>query len=112
MADKSHQKTPENFAPRVGEDVPKSLYLHSFKPEVAQAAPILKEYLYAYLDREIILVDGLRNKVVSLVPLPEQYVTTDQQRHGAAEPGTAEGVADHSGPTGSVPAYTSPETIR
>src|SRR6185295_10346626 len=68
---KSHQKTPKEFTPAVGATVPKEVYLHDFKPEVARETPALKLYKYAYLDREIVLIDGIQQKVVALIPLPE-----------------------------------------
>jgi hypothetical protein len=113
---KSHQKTPKDFAPAVGASVPRSVYQHGFKPEIAREVPALKQYWYAYLDREIVLIDSLQKKVVAVIPLPAELVSGDQEHHGAAEPAGASaakptgGSKEGASTTGSVPAYTSPET--
>jgi hypothetical protein len=108
---KSHQKTPKDFTPTVGASVPKSIFLHGFKPDVAGKVPALKQYWYAYTDGEVALVDGLQTKVVAVIPIPAKSVSTGQGHHGAAEPADAKG-KDGAGNAGSVPAYTSPETIK
>ena len=108
---KSHQKTPKDFTPTVGATVPRSLFLHGFKPDVVGKVPALKQYWYAYTDAEIALVDALKTTVVAVIPIPAPVDTTGQGDHGAAEPANAKG-KDGVGNAGSVPAYTSPETIR
>lgn len=108
---KSHQKTPKEFTPAVGASVPKAVFIHGFNPSVARAIPTLKQHWYAYLDREIVLIDAMQKKVVAVLPLPTSFVTEGRQHHGAAEPAGSKN--EHgAGNTESVPAYTSPETIR
>jgi hypothetical protein len=109
---KSHQKTPQGFTPAVGASVPRTLYVHAFNPEIARKVPILKRYGYSYLDREIVLIDGMQEKVVAVIPLPAKYMIGSQGHHGAAEPSGQPKDNDDASPTGSVPAYTSPETIK
>jgi hypothetical protein len=108
---KSHQKTPKDFTPSVGASVPKSVYIHGFKPDVVGKVPVLRQYWYAYTDEEVALIDGLQTKVVAVVPIPAQSVSTGQGHHGAAEPAESKG-PDGQGSAASVPAYTSPETIK
>jgi len=108
---KSHQKTPKDFTPTVGASVPRSVFLHGFKPDVVGKVPALKEYWYAYTDAEIALVDALQTTIVAVIAIPAPAVSTGQGDHGAAEPAKAKG-KDGVGNAGSVPAYTSPETIR
>ena len=109
---KSHQKTPKDFTPAVGASVPPSLFIHGFKPEIAGSVPALKYHWYAFLDREIVLIDAMQRKVVAVIPLPENTASVGQGNHGAAEPaGQAKG-QDGSRNTESVPAYTSPESIK
>jgi hypothetical protein len=109
---KSRQKTPKDFTPAVGASVPKTVYQHGFKPEVVLKMPVLKHYWYAYLDREIVLIDSLQKEVVAVIPLPAKLVSGDPEHHGAAESaGEPKGKAGTSS-TDSVPAYTSPETIK
>ena len=108
---KSHQDTPKEFTPAVGAPVPKEVYRHAFKPEIARGVPALKQYMYAYLDREIVLIDGMQNKVVAVIPLPAQLVSSGETDQGSAEP-AGESKGDRASTTGSVPAYTSPETMK
>jgi hypothetical protein len=107
----THQKTPKGFTPAPGAPVPSSVFQHAFKPEIVREMPVLKHYWYAYLDREIVMIDSMQKKVVAVIPLPAKYLSGGQAHHGAAEPAEAKG-PDGAGNTGSVPAYTSPETIR
>jgi len=108
---KSHQKTPTDFTPTVGASVPRSLFLHGFRPDVVDKVPALKQYWYAYTDTEIALVDALHTKIVAVIPIPAPADTAGQGDQGAAEPANAKG-KDGVGNAGSVPAYTSPETIK
>jgi hypothetical protein len=108
---KSHQATPKGFTPAVGAAVPKALFIHGFKPEIAREVPALKHYWYAFLDQEIVLVDAIKTKVVAVVSLPAKFVSGGQPDHGAAEPAESRS-KDGATNAGSVPAYTSPESIR
>lgn len=109
----SRQKTPKEFAPSVGTTVPKEVYLHAFDPSTVQEVPPVKEYWYALLDREIVLVDALSMKVVAIVELPQQLIAKEQPHHGAAEPDSADAKGQApDGPVGSVPSHTSPESIK
>lgn len=108
----SRQKTPKDFSPSVGVTVPTEVYLHAFGPSTVQEAPAVKEYWYAFLDREIILVDALEMKVAAIIELPQQLIAGDQPNHGAAEPASADAKGEAPGPVGSVPSHTSPESIK
>ena len=105
---KSRQKTPKEFSPSLGATVPREVYLHAFKPSETQKSPLLKEYWYAFLDREVVLVDAAKKKVVAVVDLPETLVADEQPHQGAAE-ASSEGTKDNAS---SVPSHTSPETIK
>jgi hypothetical protein len=122
VAAKSHQKTPEGFTPTVGASVPRTLYVHAFNPEITGQVPALKDYLYSYLDRDVVVIDGIQEKVVAVIPLPAEYMPGARVHQGAAEPesepknkdaaSTTGQNKDGATTTGSVPAYTSPETTR
>jgi hypothetical protein len=109
---KARQKTPKDFTPEVGAPVPRTLHIHSFEPEVAGKVPTLKHYWYAFLDREILLLDSMKKQVAAVIPLPEKYVSTSQEHHGAVEPATEPPKKDGASTAGSVPAYTSPESLK
>jgi hypothetical protein len=108
---KSRQKTPKEFTPAVGASVPKAVYLHAFNTEIVGKVPTLKRLWYAYLNREIVLVDAAQSKVVAVIPLPEKLISEDQTHQGAAEPASSKD--EHgAGNTESVPSHTSPESIK
>jgi hypothetical protein len=109
---RSHQNTPKDFTPAVGEPVPSSVYQHNFKPELTHDMPVLKHYSYAYLDREIALIDSLQKKVVAVIPLPAHLVSGGQQQHQGAAESEKEPKSGGTSSTDSVPAGTSPETLR
>jgi hypothetical protein len=109
---KSYQKTPKEFTPAVGATVPKEVYQHAFKPEIAREMPTLKHYWYAYLDREIVLIDAVQKQVVAVIPLPAKHMSGGQENQGAAQPAGEPKSKDGASTMGSVPAYTSPETTR
>jgi hypothetical protein len=102
---KSRQKTPKAFSPTLGAKVPKEVYLHAFRPEITQKVPFLKEYWYAFLDREVILVGGSKSKIAAVVDLPQELIVSEQPHQGAVEAKDRE-------PAASVPSHTSPETIK
>ncbi len=109
---RSHQNTPKDFTPAVGEPVPSSVYQHNFKPELTHDMPVLKHYSYAYLDREIVLIDSLQKKVAAVIPLPAHLVSRGQQQHQGAAESEKEPKSGGKSSTDSVPAGTSPETLR
>jgi hypothetical protein len=68
---KAHQPTPKEFKPELGARLPRTVEIHSMPPRLVTEVPALKEYMYAHLDRDIVIVDALQKKVVGLIPLPE-----------------------------------------
>lgn len=112
VAAKSRQKTPKEFSPSIGALVPKEVYLHGFKPDETQKIPLLKEYMYAFLDREVVLVGGPKSKVVAIVGLPEKLFAGEQPDQGASEASSDADAKRDKSSTSSVPSHTSPETIK
>jgi hypothetical protein len=106
----TRQKTPKEFSPRTDRIAPRTVALHAFKPPVTQEHPLLKNYWYALLDAEIVLV-GARSNVVAVIPLPQELVARDKTYHGAADPPSTTGQNGQK-PSSSVPSHTSPETIK
>lgn len=70
MERKSHQPTPKEFKPELGASVPRFLDIHAMPPGLLNDVPVLKEYMYAHVDRNIVIVDALDKKVAALIPLP------------------------------------------
>jgi hypothetical protein len=77
----SYQPTPEGFEPRKGAEISRGLNLHSLPRPLAQDIPALNQFMYARIDRVIVLVDPLRKRVVEVIPLP-----ADQVRDSTAKP--------------------------
>jgi len=67
---KAHQASPKEFKPELGANVPRLVDIHAMPPRLVTDVPVLKEYMYAHLDREIVIVDAAEKKVAALIPLP------------------------------------------
>jgi len=83
---KSRQKTPKGFSPALGAEVPREIDGHGFQPDVSEKLPVLKEYQYAFLDHEILLINALERKIVAVVPLPQEFVSETTGGGGATNP--------------------------
>ena len=81
---KSHQATPKEFKSEVGADVSSKVDLHAMPPKVVSDVAALKDYMYAHLDREIVIVDAMDKKVVALLPLPANLARESKPEGGAA----------------------------
>jgi hypothetical protein len=67
----THQATPNEFTPAPGADIPRAVNIHALPQTVLNAVPTLKGYMYAHLDREIVIVDALGQKAAVVIPLPK-----------------------------------------
>jgi hypothetical protein len=76
---KSHQPTPPEFKPAVGAAVPKAVNIHGLPRPLVYEVPALKEYAYAHLDREVVIIDAIGLKVAAVIPLPENLATGPQK---------------------------------
>jgi hypothetical protein len=74
VREESHQATPKEFKAEVGSDIPRTMDLHPLPRPLVYEIPALKEYMFAHLDRNVVLVDALEKKVIGLIPLPEHLV--------------------------------------
>lgn len=63
-------KMPEGFTPQAGTKVPsqEKLPLHPLPPELVQKLPDLKEYEYAKLEHNVLIVDPMSAQVVDVIP--------------------------------------------
>lgn len=71
LRQESHQANPGNFKPEVGGKLPAKINVHALPQPLVREMPQLKEYMYAHLDRSIVLTDSLENKIVMVLPLPD-----------------------------------------
>lgn len=72
----SHQATPQGFKPEVGGKLPATINIHPIPQPVVEKIPALKEYTYAHLDRTILIADSLENRIVLVMPVPDNLVQT------------------------------------
>jgi hypothetical protein len=94
----THQATPKEFKAAIGSDIPRTLDLHALPRPLVYDIPALKEYMYAHLDRNVVLVDALEKKVVVLIPLPENLIYSggkpDKKEAAANAVGGLAGLSD------------------
>ena len=65
----TQQKTPPKFEPRVGENLPASLKVDAMPARLIQREPSLKQYGYAKLSKNVLVVDPMKKTIIALVPL-------------------------------------------
>jgi hypothetical protein len=75
----THQPTPKEFKAAEGESIPPTLFVHALPQPLTEKLPVLKEYMYAHLDREIAIIDAHAKKVALLIALPENLVMTGKK---------------------------------
>jgi hypothetical protein len=73
-AQATHQATPKEFTAKVGEPIPKAVEFHGMPPSIVSDVPELKNYAYAHLDGDILIVDPLERKIAAMIPLPKNLV--------------------------------------
>jgi hypothetical protein len=66
----THQATPKDFRAEVGAKIGAGVNLHALPRPLVYEIPRLKEYTYANLDRNIVIIDPLAKHVVEVIPLP------------------------------------------
>lgn len=73
----SAQKTPANFDAKVGEKIPTKLKLDTIPPRLISQVPVLKQYNFVKLDRDLLVVDPMDSKVVAVIPrkFPHEQAT-------------------------------------
>lgn len=91
------QSTPKDYKAEVGSAVPKAIQLEAFQPLFSQKLPMLKNIMYAHLDKNIVLIDALQLKTAAVIPLPQ-----DLQAKGG--PSQAQQALDWYGGLANVPA--------
>lgn len=62
------QKAPKDFRPTVGGEVPKAITMHAMPLPLLERLPSLKQYDYAKLEDEVIVIDPMAKKIVAVLP--------------------------------------------
>ena len=61
------QKTPADFAPRVGATVPNDVALRPIPAKLGQQVSSLRPYDYALVKHELLIVDPMNKKVIDVI---------------------------------------------
>lgn len=64
----THQRTPANFEPRVGASITSAIKPHPLPRPLVNQLPELKEYYYARLDNNVLVIDPMSKKIVDVIP--------------------------------------------
>lgn len=86
LAEDTRQATPAGFQPEVGKEVPSKINVHAFPRPLVYNLPPLKQYMYANLDRNALIIDPMSKQVVEVIAYPETMV---RQSNPASESAVA-----------------------
>ena len=83
----SAQKAPDNFEPKVGAKVPNKLKLDPMPAPLINEEPVLKQYDFVKLEKDILVVDPMEITIVAVIPrkFPTEQTTQSQAPSGRTE---------------------------
>jgi hypothetical protein len=61
-------KAAKDFTPSVGAKIPKGVKAQSLPPVVLSQMPQLRDYMYVKLKNQVLIVNGMTNKIVDMFP--------------------------------------------
>lgn len=64
----TEQKTPPNFEPKVGEAIPPTMTLDVMPETLIQSEPSLKQYGYAKLAKDVLVIDPMKKTIIAVLP--------------------------------------------
>jgi hypothetical protein len=65
----TEQKTPPKFEPKVGEALPGTIKVDAMPESLIQREPSLKQYGYAKLSKNVLVIDPMKKTIIAVVPL-------------------------------------------
>ena len=65
----TEQKAPDKFEPKVGETLPATMTVDAMPEPLIQREPSLKQYGYAKLPKDVLVLDPMKKTIVAIVPL-------------------------------------------
>ena len=73
----SAQKTPDKFEAKVGVKIPTQLKLDAMPAPLINQEPVLKQYDFVKLDKDLLVVDPMDSIVVAVIPrkFPKEQAT-------------------------------------
>ncbi len=64
----TYQKTPANFEPRIGIPITSAIKPHPLPSPLINQIPELKQYYYAKLDSNVLVIDPMNKHIVDVIP--------------------------------------------
>lgn len=64
----TEQKTPPNFEPKVGKTIPLTMTLDVMPETLIQSEPSLKQYGYAKLAKDVLVIDPMKKTIIAVLP--------------------------------------------
>lgn len=61
-------KPLKGFKPKLGEKIPSHLPAHALPPSLTQKLPMLADYKYMKVDRQVLIVNPMTKKIVDIFP--------------------------------------------
>lgn len=65
----TEQKVPPKFEPKVGETLPATMTVDAMPEPLIQREPSLKQYGYAKLPANVLVIDPMKKTIIAVVPL-------------------------------------------
>jgi hypothetical protein len=89
----SAQKAPDNFEPKVGAKVPNKLKLDVMPAPLINQEPVLKQYAFIKLEKDLLVVDPMEITIVAVIPrkFPASQATQGQAPSGRTEDPATQG---------------------
>jgi hypothetical protein len=89
----SAQKAPDNFEPKVGEQIPTKLKLDAMPAPLINQEPVLKQYDFVKLEKELLVVDPMNKTIVAVIPrkFPKKSATQGNAPSGQTDDPASKG---------------------
>jgi hypothetical protein len=65
----TEQKAPDKFEPKVGDTLPAIMTVDAMPEPLIQREPSLKQYGYAKLPKDVLVLDPMKKTIVAIIPL-------------------------------------------
>ncbi len=65
----TEQKAPDKFEPKVGGVLPATMTVDAMPEPLIQREPSLKQYGYAKLSKDVLVIDPMKKTIIAVIPL-------------------------------------------
>lgn len=65
----TEQKAPDKFEPKVGDALPATMTVDAMPEPLIQREPSLKQYGYAKLSKDVLVLDPMKKTIIAVIPL-------------------------------------------